>query len=491
MAREHELPPSAASLSASLRDIGYSLEAAVADLVDNSIAAGGLHVGIRCDLTLDPPTLVVHDDGCGMTPEDLVFALRHGGKGPRAARAATDLGRFGLGLKTASFSQCKRLTVVSSQAGCRCAAMWDLDVVEAEDRWVIAILDEQEIAEIPHIDLLPPTGTLVVWQKLDRLFEGELDTHLHELVNEKLEVLRWHLSLVFHRFLSGDANRPKLSISVNNLALEPFDPFCTKHRSTQKLPLEYVDLGEHRVRIQAYVLPHHARLTNRDYELYRTRSDFISHQGAYIYRNCRLMAWGDWFRLVPKGEATKLARVQIDFSSAQDEEWTIDIKKSRARPPREVRDRVKALLPQITGRSARVFRGRGLRLWDDLDHPLWHRFADQDRIRYAVNRDHPTVSAVRQRLDEPGQRALDLLLDSIGTSLPVEMLYSDYSTHAKFFDPQKLPDDDAEAKLRELKLLLFADAAYTPEEFKQAVASTGLFRGHESLVDAFANGRKS
>jgi hypothetical protein len=186
-----------------MRDLGYSLETAVADIIDNSISADAIDVQILCDLARSDPTLVIIDNGHGMDPGELLLAMRHGAANPNDPRPARDLGRFGLGLKTASFSQCRRLTVVSSQHGVRCGAEWDLDLIDREDDWIISVLDEDDIVRLPDVDRLGSTGTIVIWRELDRLFEDEASLRRDEIVNEKLDVLEKHLALVFHRFLAG------------------------------------------------------------------------------------------------------------------------------------------------------------------------------------------------------------------------------------------------------------------------------------------------
>lgn len=485
MSQIEELPPSAASLSESMRDIGYSLETAVADIIDNSISAGATKVEIRCHLGQERPVVAILDNGSGMTSHQLIAAMRHGVRNPREVRSATDLGRFGLGLKTASFSQCRSLTVVTSLDGKRSGAEWDLDRIAKEDGWFIAILDPAELDTVPDVQDLPASGTLVVWQKLDRLFEDQQGLSREEIVNEKLDLVRSHLSLVFHRFLSGEVGPGKLSILVNGHPLTPFDPFCTANKATQKLPKDVVKVNGHKVEIQAYILPHHSRLSAREYDFYRTRSDFISNQGAYIYRNGRLMTWGDWFRLIPKGEATKLGRVQIDFTNALDEEWTIDIKKSRAKPPRVVRDHLRQILPRITSTAVRVHRGRGQRLIEGIEEPLWERYADQDRIRYALNNDHPLIEALSEGLDEGGRRKLRTLIEAIASALPIEMMYSDYSANPRDFSTEKLTDEEALARLRELKLVLYPDSAFNPNEFRKVILSTRAFEDCFETVERF------
>lgn len=204
MARQQLLPPSASSLSASMRDLGYSLEAAVADLVDNSISAHATRVAIVCDLASEHPSLSILDNGDGMTADELILAMRHGAAHPDRPRRADDLGRFGLGLKTASFSQCRRMTVVARKAGVLSGAEWNLDLIDQKDDWVLLVLNDDEAADQPGVSGLGSKGTVVVWRLLDRLFEDERGDRRDEIVNEKLGMLDRHLALVFHRFLSGE-----------------------------------------------------------------------------------------------------------------------------------------------------------------------------------------------------------------------------------------------------------------------------------------------
>jgi hypothetical protein len=458
----------------------------VADLIDNSISADATEVQIFCDLSRTEPTLVIADNGRGMTEAEVIASMRHGATDPRKKRGPKDLGRFGLGLKTASFSQCRRLTIISSQNGTRAGAEWDLAKVEDEDDWFIAVLDQSEIEQQPYVEALGPTGTLVVWRELDRLFEDEIGRKRDEIVHEKLDVVERHLSLVFHRFLSGEVKgRKKLTIKINGHAVTPFDPFCRKNAATQVLPEDKVWVNNVPVLMQPYVLPHHSRLSASEYDFYQDRSDFISNQGAYVYRNGRLMAWGDWFRLVPKGEATKLARVQIDFPNDLDEAWTIDIKKSRARPPHAVRERLRQIIDKITARSVTVHRGRGQKLFQETTAPLWERYADHGGIRFAINVQHPLVTALQGRLSEEDGRSLRLLLEAVAASLPIEMIYSDYSTSPREVGRGTLDEVQHLDRLKRLKTVLFGDGPGNPETFLQIVRSTRLLEGETELAEKF------
>lgn len=488
MARNIPLPPSAACLSASMRDLGYSLEAAVADLIDNSISADATAIDIFCEASAAEPVLVILDDGRGMDAAELLAAMRHGTVNPREERSPRDLGRFGLGLKTASFSQCRSLTVVSAKSGILSGAEWNLDVIDAADDWILSVLEDEDIQSLPYVHRLGEHGTAVIWRELDRLLEDESGNRRDEIVNEKLDVLEKHLSLVFHRFLAGEIkNRNRVAITVNGHPVEPFDPFCRKNTYTRHLPEEIVRIGSAAVHLQPYVLPHHSNLTAREYDFYQSRSDFISNQGAYIYRNGRLMAWGDWFRLIPKGEATKLARVQIDFPNSLDEAWTIDIKKSRSRPPLPVRERLRQIIVQVSGASTTVHRGRGQKLFQEVTAPLWERYADQTGIRYALNGSHPLVQRLRERLDGEDVRHLDLLLEATSASLPVEMVYSDYSTNPR--EVSQTPSvQDVRARLHDLRRALWGDAPGNAEAFKDIVRSTRLFDDHREIVDEYIQG---
>ncbi len=486
MATRYTLPPSAASLSESMRDLGYTLATAIADIVDNSIAARATKIDIFCDLARDHPTLVIIDNGEGMSSDQLLQAMKHGSANPKEERNPMDLGRFGLGLKTSSFSQCRHLSVVSSKKTSRVGADWDLDLVGEEDDWIISILDESEIENLPYVEHMPDTGTAVIWQKLDRLFEDQFGAKRDEIVNEKLDLVEKHLALVFHRFLAGEIKgRHRISITINGHRVEPFDPFCRKNKATRVLPEDIVRVDGREIRIQPYILPHHSRLSTAEFYYYQDRSNFLSNQGAYIYRNGRLMAWGDWFRLVPKGEATKLARICIDFPNVLDEKWTIDIKKSKARPPHEVRQRIRQIISRITEGSTQIHRGRGRKLFEESKAPLWERYADKGCVRYDLNGDHPLLAVLEQSLTEDQKGKFRTYIKSVVSSLPVEMIYSDYSLHPLEVDQSEQDSERALERLRELKTTVCGDAGIDSDAFREIVDSTRLFVNLQEIVEKF------
>lgn len=489
--REHILPPHAASLSQSMRDIGYSLETAIADLIDNSITAGAESIQIFLDTTRreDPPCLVIIDNGSGMSEIELLEAMRPGSQNPRDRRESNDLGRFGLGLKTASFSQCKCLTVLSRKDQQLSAAQWDLDLLNVRNEWVVNILDPDELEDLPYFSELGSHGTYILWQKMDRLLEGKIHEQSESKVYEKFAEVEKHLSLVFHRYLSGEYKKRKVAIQINGHSIEAFDPFCISNKATQLLPEEIIRIDGHVVKIQPYILPHHSKLSKKEYEFYSSRNDFVSNQGAYIYRNGRLMTWGDWFRLVPKSEATKLARIRIDFTNVLDELWTIDIKKSRAHPPEQVKHKLRQIINRITEQSKLVHIGRGNRLFDEHEQRFWERFSDRSGIRYAINRIHPLVIGIESKLDAESRKAFQEILSIIERSVPLEAIYSDYSSSPQNFEEKlEIPYEELKEKIQSLYMLLYSDDLFDKESFMRMICGLKPFSENIRLTQKIIEG---
>lgn len=410
--------PRAAMLIESMRDIGYSLESALADIVDNSITAGASTVRLFAQVHETPPRIAILDDGHGMTRAELLDAMRPGSRNPLEARESSDLGRFGLGLKTASFSQCRRLTVVSRRDGAISAARWDLDFVSAVNDWLLEVPGEP--LEIPCTDRLGPHGTLVLWEELDRLTDSGSPQEVQQHLVRRLDEAREHLELVFHRFLAGEKGLAKLSVLLNDRPLVAFDPFCSSQ--SQAGPIERISND---VSIQAYTLPHHSKLSPSDWEKYAGKAGYTRNQGFYVYRGKRLIIHGTWFGLARQLELTKLARVRIDLPNTLDDDWKIDVRKSSAQPPRQVRDRLRKLIETIGAGSKRVYRGRGARLAGPTTVPVWQRRQDKNEIRYSINAEHPVLLEFADRLPEPLRVKFRTVLEMVAAGLPIDSLFAD------------------------------------------------------------------
>lgn len=430
---------------ASLRALGYSFEAALADIVDNSVAADASRIDIQ--FRPEPrPYVAIIDDGQGMSGEFLLEAMRHGGTGPESERDAHDLGRFGLGLKTASLSQCRRLTVASVQAGTLSAAAWDLDRIEEENNWILQVLDTEEAAAVPHVTELIARGrgTVVMWQGFDRATAGESSEA--RALGELVDIAASHLALVFHRFMANVDGRHGLAIAVNNRLLEPVDPFLTTHRSTQTLPAESVRIEGVTVELRPYILPHLSKMSSDDLVLAGGEDGLRRNQGFYVYRNRRLITYGTWFRLIRQEEMTKLARVQVDVPNSLDHLWALDVKKSMAFPPEAARAGFRRVVDRIAGTSRHLYQFRGRRASSgDVMH-IWDRLIVRDGIEYRINREHPLVAAIRG-VDEAPNR-LEQLLRSLEMSIPTDSLYADMAADRNVQKPAS--DDEVASFLRDL-----------------------------------------
>ena len=426
--RRADATPHAASLVEGLRDIGYSLETAISDIIDNSITAGANRVRIITEACNEEPLMAVVDDGKGMTEDELIAAMRPGSRNPLAARDEPDLGRFGLGLKSASFSQCRRLTVVSRKDGMTSAAVWDLDDVAERNEWAVQLPDD--VAEIPGVDQLGTTGTLVLWQKLDRLNGGlsHNTARRSEIINRRIAETERHLRLVFHRFMQGTKS---LRIFLNGRQLQPLDPFAKDHPATIVDPEERLALAGDVVEIQGFTLPHHKQMSKSEWDDIAGPEGHLKSQGFYLYRGRRLIVYGTWFGLCRQSELTKLSRVRIDIPNSMDADWKIDVKKSSAQLPPAVRERLRQVIERIQSASKRTYVKRGQKLVDHERLPMWNRIQADGQIRYRPNIEHPAFSDFADNLLPELRRGFFNCIALVGASLPIEALYADMAGTAE------------------------------------------------------------
>ncbi|RYQ26964.1 ATP-binding region ATPase domain-containing protein [Bifidobacterium pseudolongum subsp. globosum] len=410
----------------SMRSVGYDLNTAVADVIDNSIAAGANNIDIRyCDYG-EKPYIAIVDDGNGMDRETAIHAMQLAGTNSEETRSANDLGRFGLGLKTASLSQCRSLMVTSLQHGNMSTFRWDLDHVAQTNSWTLEELSRSYtyVALPAKVQSLMPTshGTCVLWRKLDRLSSvfgrnvQDLDRAMHDLSD--------YLGLVFHRFLHpypDDTDISRIHIRVNGEEVPHRDPFLTDNPAVQKLPPQMIE-GTRAI-IYGYTLPYASHMRAHDKELLGIADEqgktLNDTQGFYIYRANRLITWGSWFRMLPRKQATKLSRVRIDIPNSMDDEWTLDIKKSKATPPKVVRDSMKRFANTLAKPSRRVQKFRGRKTSNDPQARIWDVIQDRgDTFRYKINRDNPYVVTFTESLTPAQLEGFNNVLDAIAIALP-------------------------------------------------------------------------
>ncbi len=421
--RQADATPHAASLIEGMRDFGYTLETAMADIIDNSITAGASRVEIVAETIGEDPWIAIIDNGKGMDEAELVEAMRPGSRNPLDERAGHDLGRFGLGLKSASFSQCRQLTVISRCDGRISAATWDLDKVAKTNVWKVDF--EDDLTDMPSTDRLAETGTIVLWRKLDRLSTGYINDANKRAaeINKALSAAERHLRLCFHRYMEGF--RPRLSLLLNGRKLQPIDPFASQHKATQPDPVEVLPLAKGNVETQCYTLPHHKMVSKSEWDDLGGPEGHLRTQGFYIYREKRLIIAGSWLGLARQTELTKLSRVRVDIPNTMDADWKIDVRKANAQMPPVVRDRLRKIVERLQGTSKRTYKRRGQKLVDETKLPFWTRNLKDGKIFYRPNSDHPAISGFADSLPEEFRHGFRTCLKLVGAGLPMESLHAD------------------------------------------------------------------
>lgn len=387
----YENPPIASDFMESARSFGnYNLAFSLADLIDNSITAGATKIEITDNF--EKGEIRITDDGCGMDEAEIKKNMRIGSRNPNSENSEQDLGRFGLGLKTASFAQARCLTVISKKDGIFTGGRWDLDSVK---NWQMVIFSHEEAKKIASSNFSVGNGTEIIWEKLNRLLEDgaiqfdDFNAMMGEAENE--------ISLVFHRYLSGELkHRPRLTIKRNNRKLLPFDPFCQANDSTNKKDEEVLTLDRKgkktKIKIKPFILPHYSQLTKSEDELLGGREGYIKNQGFYIYREYRLIIRGTWFKLAPHGLFSNRARIRIDIPNSLDIDWKISVDKSEAELPWELRLRLKSLLSNwVMPDAVSVYTKRKPRAREALK-PVWNRHNTSAGVwHFSINKNHPLI----------------------------------------------------------------------------------------------------
>ena len=474
------IPPKASVLIESMRDIGYSLKTALADIVDNSITARADEIRLFADTNVERPAIGILDNGCGMNEEQLLEAMRPGSRSPLEKRATSDLGRFGLGLKTASFSQCRQLTVLTRKKGIVSCAKWDLDLVAENDEWIVEFpVPEKSVRW--HRKLMND-GTLIVWEKLDRLASVGNRNDQNNFTRQ-IDEAATHLELVFHRFLAGEPGLTRISIALNGRPLLPFDPFHSTHLATTPGPKDVVQVDSQEVRIQPFTLPHHKKVSPDDWSRYAGPEGYIKNQGFYVYREKRLIIYGTWFGLAKQTELTKLARVRIDIPNGMDTNWKIDVKKASAQPPGPVRARLRKIIEKIGATSKRTYIKRGQILTSDNRLPIWERRQNKNEIIYRVNPHHPLLRDFDLTLDEAQKKDFCRILNMVSATLPIDALFADMSHSAREIANSAIEEEDFLESVKKTCMNLQSEN-YPMQEIKLMMSVAEPFQSRWEMTES-------
>lgn len=444
MSRIIEKDPPAKSLIFGIRAIGYSFSTAVADIIDNSISAGAKRIDIISDPLEESTYFEFLDDGCGMNQTELENAMLLGSDRTDKPDTDIELGRFGLGLKSASLSQCREFIVVSKKNGQVNAISFDLDLIEKDNKWYLKILSHEEIEELPNIEglLQYETGTLVIWKKFDKL--EKLAKNFEDSFRASVANSKKHVELVFHRYYNS------VDIYFNYRRIEERDPFLRASVGRQQTGYtEKLNIDGHTVAITPYALPYWNTLTDEEKELLGNPKSIYDDQGFYIYRNKRLILWGSWLRMGVKSEFNKLARIQVDIPSALDTIWMLDVKKSSAKIPDKIKDKLRASINDSELRSKKTVKFPGIKE-QAVINKIWERRLNthNNTVRYEINRNNPIITALFEAIGENETKLLETMLSQLECYIPKYSIQNDIADTVKIVNSGD--DADEQSLIHEL-----------------------------------------
>jgi hypothetical protein len=478
--------PEPENLLQSSRSFGYSVETAIADLIDNSITAQASEIKIAYGINLYSSFVRIEDNGIGMSEQELVNAMKIGSFNPLNERSETDLGRFGLGLKTASFSQCRRLTVkTKNKSGKEYIRCWDLDLVAKEKDWILLrnCINNQSDNNLGDFSF-QNTGTIVLWEKPDRLIESnELQTD-KEHFYRKFDNVRKHLGMTFHRFIESR----EISISVNKETVKAINPFIVSDNvPSTELQEEQLSINGQQIRIQPYILPHESKLSRDEKLQLQLIKGCTEHQGIYLYRNKRLIADGTWLDLnFRKKESQRLCRICIDISNTLDAEWQIDVRKASAKIPDVIRNRIKTICFASLEKAIKVYTHRGAYIRRKGQKKeiiyLWLPKQKHGIKSYHINDKHPLYELIKNYM-EGDANIFQNYMKLVAETVPVNIIVNDFADPGILIETPLQNNDSALKKIYESASDILINAGLSEMEAKNTLKSMEVFQKLNIITD--------
>ena len=430
--KSEDASPNPEYLIKSIAEQGYSLETSLADLMDNSISANADKIEVLIDADSEPFKLFLADNGLGMTEEELSNNMQFPSNSPEDARSNSDLGRFGLGMKTASFSQTRKFTVLSKKKGKKKyhGRTWDVDFLKTNG-WKIIINSDEEVARLIYQynqlsqEFLKrfddfEANTIVIWEGLYK-FESYLKegNRKDALKREITEVTSDYLSLVFHRFMENESN--PLKIRINNTIVNPFNPFPEEEKDFRQIEPKQSSFSSDVIKIEGFVLPSRAITeSSKGLTKWTTRHrGLMDMEGLYIYRANRIILFGGWNGIVKKAPRLQLARLRVEVGNRVDHLLHLNVAKSQIAVPHELRNAFEDYIQELKIDAEREYYNRGIRKFSgnkSQNHvQLFERSYSNKGSILEVNNNFPLVKYLQESLNNKQNSQLNLLLRMINT----------------------------------------------------------------------------
>lgn len=327
-----EIPPNPANMITALRQIGYTVEQSVADLIDNSINAEAKHVLVR--FIRDDNSIIrmlIADDGNGMNEKKLKEAMKFGSEQTNDGKS---LGKYGMGLKVASLGYAKTLTVLTRKGSHTGGRRWTVKGIS--EGWVCDRLDTGEVKQrlsqpLGNVDI-SESGTLLIWSDIDRLKIG--NAGLEKTLQRLTRRLNLHFGLCFHRFIEDSRLEIRIDSRIvgeedTNICkiVEPINPFGYPKSGHDEFPKYYKTNvpGAGPFKVEAHVWPPNGKSIE-----YKLGGKAAQRQGFYFYRNDRLIQAGGWNGIIASeyDPHNSLARIVVDMDSDQDSQFGLNVQKS-------------------------------------------------------------------------------------------------------------------------------------------------------------------
>tara|TARA_Y100001970_G_C14244327_1_gene867003 strand:+ start:1545 stop:3080 length:1536 start_codon:yes stop_codon:yes gene_type:complete len=495
--------PKPGSMIETLRSLGYEPKTAIADIIDNSITAGAKKIHVDIHWNGGPPhsTVTISDNGHGMNKNELEDALRPGILSPTSQRSENDLGRFGVGMKTASWSMGRLLVVKSRKDGIDSTLRWDLDHVVQSERWVMQVgaggADESKM-EFPTVKA--KSGTVVHIAHCDKYMGARIinTDNQRKIFDTMTSEIREYLEMVFHRFIDpsttpkGQQKPKKVEITLNKIPCSAWDPFMQNHPKTKMEPPQKLNCQGSPIQVRTYILPHRDRLTGEEHKVASGPRGWNLQQGFYIYRANRLIVSGGWIgRGATKPEEhTKLGRIAVELNQEMDKAWDIDILKSKARPPANLSEEFGRIGSVARKEAKAAYQNRGKRAVGGPRkrrasvQPMWIAEQRDKKWYFKINTKHKTAEMLLQRAGEvDGLKKIALsFIRLIEKTIPIAKIVVEANE-----DEGKLPYYAGdETKISDDARLLFNDylnMGFSREAAMSAIAGFQPFDEHIAILE--------